>query len=99
MCRFVAGGWNCSGVVEFWYGRSLDDSAPPSRFWREWWYDGARWGPLATNPPQEGDMVGVFVGAGDLRGRKWTLADCPQICERSNVAFVPFTTGYAYYGF
>ena len=99
MCRFVEGGWHCSGVVEFWYGRSIDDTAPPSRFWREWWYDSARWGPLASNPPQEGEMIGVFVGAGDLRGRAWTRATCPGICERSNIAFVPFTGGYAYYGF
>jgi hypothetical protein len=97
MCRFVQNDWHCSAVVEFWYGRSLDDTAPPSRFWREWWYDGARWGPLATNPPQEGDLVGVYVGAGDLRGRSWTRATCPGICERSNIVFVPFTTGYAYY--
>ena len=43
--------------------------------------------------------VGVFVGAGDLRGRTWTRATCPGICERSNIQFVPFTTGYAYYGY
>ena len=41
----------------------------------------------------------VFVGAGDLRGRTWTRANCPGICERSNIQFVPFTTGYAYYGY
>ena len=55
MCRNIAGQWHCSAVVQFWYGRSLDDTAPPSRFWREWWYDAARWGPLASNPPQEGE--------------------------------------------
>jgi hypothetical protein len=99
MCRNLEGGWHCSAIVQFWYGRSLDDTAEPSRFWREWWYDGARWGPLATNRPQEGETVGIFVGSGDLRGRGWTRETCPQICERSNVAFVPFTSGYAYYGF
>jgi len=99
MCRFVEGGWHCAGVVEFWYGRSMDDTAPPSRFWREWWYDGGRWGPLATNPPQEGELVGVFVGAGDLRGRTWTRETCPGVCERSNIVLVPFTSGYAYYGY
>jgi hypothetical protein len=99
MCRFVENGWHCSAVVEFWHGRSIDDTAPPSRFWREWWYDSARWGPLATNPPQEGETIGVYVGSGDLRGRAWTRATCPGVCERSNIVFVKFTTGSAYYGY
>jgi hypothetical protein len=99
MCRNLEGNWHCAGVVQFWYGRNMDDTAEPSRFWREWWYDGARWGPLAVYRPQEGEIVGVFVGAGDLRGRTWTRETCPGVCERSNVAFVPFTSGYAYYGF
>jgi hypothetical protein len=97
MCRQIAGEWHCSAVVQFWYGRSLDDTAPPSRFWREWWYDGARWGPLASNPPVEGEIVGVFVAAGDLRQRQFSQATCPRVCEVSNVALVPFTEGYARY--
>jgi hypothetical protein len=99
MCRNIDGGWHCAGIVQFWYGRSLDDTSEPSRFWREWWYDAARWGPLASVRPVEGEQVGVFVGAGDLRGRTWTRDTCPGLCERSNVAFVPFTSGYAYYGY
>ena len=99
MCRNIAGEWNCSAVVQFWYGRSLDETAPASRFWREWWYDGGRWGPLASNPPQEGEMVGIFVAAGDLRQRGFTRASCPRVCEVSNVVLVPFTSGYAKYEF
>jgi hypothetical protein len=99
MCRFVENGWHCSAVVQFWDGRSLDDTSPPSRFWREWWYDGARWGPLATHPPVEGEIVGIFVGSGDLRFRGYTRATCPNVCERSNVQMVPYTEGYALYQF
>jgi hypothetical protein len=99
MCRNIDGGWNCATIVQFWYGRSLDDTAEPSRFWREWWYDAARWGPLALKRPEEGENVGVFVLSGDARGRTWTRATCPGVCERSNVAFVPFTSGYAFHGF
>jgi hypothetical protein len=99
MCRYLENNWHCASIVDFWYGRSLDDSAPPSRFWREGWYDSARWGPLAIYRPEEGETVGVFVTAGQTRGREYTRATCPQMCERSNVAFVPFTTGYAYHGF
>lgn len=97
MCRNINGQWHCSAVVQFWYGRSLDETAPPSRFWREWWYDGARWGPLAAVRPTEGENVGIFVAAGDLRMRFFTRATCPRVCEISNVAMVPFTEGYALY--
>jgi hypothetical protein len=99
LCRNIDGTWHCSAVIQFWYGRTLDDTAPASRFWREWWYDGARWGALATHPPEEGETVGVFVAAGDLRGRSFTRASCPRVCEVSNVALVPFTSGYAKYEF
>lgn len=97
MCRFIEGAWHCAGVVQFWYDRPLDSTAEPSRFWREWWYDAARWGPLASVRPVEGELVGIFVGSGDLRGRTWTRATCPGVCERSNIQFVPFTEGFASY--
>lgn len=97
LCLNIQNEWNCSGVVQFWYGRSLDDSGPPSVFWYEWWYDPGRWGPMTFYRPKEGETVGVFVGAGDLRGRSFTRATCPRVCEVSNVALVPWTTGSAVY--
>jgi hypothetical protein len=99
LCRNIQGDWHCSAVVQFWHGRSIDDTAPPSRFWREWWYDSARWGPLASVRPEEGETVGVFVAAGDLRQRSFTRQSCPRVCEVSNVVLVPFTSGYAKYEF
>lgn len=100
LCRNFSGEWHCSAVVQFWAGRNLDDSAPASRMWREWWYDGARWGPLAdTVGPAEGEVVGWWVGAGDLRGRDFNQATCPRVCEVSNVQMLPFTNGYAKYEF
>lgn len=100
MCRNLGGQWHCSAVVQFWQGRSLDDTSPPSRFWREWWYEGGRWGPLADLVgPAEGEIVGIFVASGDLRLRNYTRATCPNFCEISDVAMVPFTTGYAKYEF
>ena len=66
MCRNIGGQWHCSAVVQFWEGRSLDDTSAPSRFWREWWYEGGRWGPLADLVgPAEGETVGIFVASGD----------------------------------
>ncbi len=99
LCRNIVGEWHCSAVVQFWHGRDLDQTAPASRFWREWWYDSARWGPLASVRPEEGEMVGVFVAAGDLRQRAFTRNSCPRVCEVSNVVMVPFTSGYAKYEF
>jgi hypothetical protein len=99
LCRNIQGDWHCSAVVQFWHGRDLDSTAPASRFWREWWYDSARWGPLASVRPEEGEMVGVFVAAGDLRQRAFTQASCPRVCEVSNIVMVPFTSGYAKYEF
>lgn len=97
MCRNINNEWHCSAVVQFWFGRSINETGPASRFWREWWYDGARWGPLAEVRPREGETVGVFAASGDLRLRKFTRASCPRVCEITNVAMVPFTEGYALY--
>ena len=97
MCRNIEGQWHCSAVVQFWEGRSLDDTDPPSNFWRNWWYDSARWGPLASVRPVEGETVGIFVASGDLRLRHYTRASCPNFCEISDVVLVPFTSGYAKY--
>ena len=56
---------------------------------QEWFYD-ARWGPMIGYQPSEGELVGLFVGTGNLRGTSFTGATCPQVCERSNVVFVPW---------
>lgn len=89
MCVKPSGQWYCSAVVQFWAGRDLGDSAPPHRVGIEWFYDLARWGPILGYQPRNGETVGLFVGAGNLRdGGNFTQASCPRVCERSNVAFV-----------
>jgi hypothetical protein len=77
----------CSAVVQFWTGRDLAASTPPSYVGQNWFYD-ARWGGLQGYQPQDGETVGIWVGAGNLRGQSYTGATCPRVCERSNVAFV-----------
>jgi len=81
------GQWYCSAVVQFWHGRDLAASTPPSYVARNWFYD-SRWGPLQGYQPSNGETVGLFVGTGNLRDKTFTV--CPQICERSNVAMVPW---------
>ena len=88
MCLQVSGKWSCSAVVEFWYGRSLDESAPPYAIARDWFYDG-RWGTLAGRQPSNGEQVGIFVCAGDCRNK--TAIDIGSLRERSNVQMVTWS--------
>ena len=81
--------WYCSAVVQFWFGRELTASTPPSYVGRNWFYDG-RWAPIVGYQPQNGETVGLFVGSGNLRDAAFTGPSCPMVCERSNVAMVPW---------
>jgi hypothetical protein len=94
MCVNINDHWYCSGVVQFWHGRELEASAPPSLVGREWFYDPVRWGPMLGYQPSDGETVGLWVGAGNLRdGGNFTRNSCPRVCERSNVALVPWNNG------
>jgi len=87
MCGNLGGQWYCSAVVQFWYGRDLAASTPPSYVAQNWFYD-ARWGPLQGYQPADGEVVGLFAGTGNLRDKSFVGAQCPQVCERTDVAFV-----------
>lgn len=96
MCVDINGHWYCSAVVQFWYGRELSASAPPSRVGREWFYDPVRWSGMYGYQPRDGETVGLWVGAGNLRdGGSYTRNSCPRVCERSNVVLVPWSNGGA----
>ncbi len=82
------GQWYCSAVVQFWYGRDLASTASPSDVGLEWFYDG-RWAPILGYQPQPGEVVGIFVGAGNLRDSgNWAVE------ERSDVVLIPWQTDY-----
>jgi hypothetical protein len=89
ICGNRNGQWYCSAPIQFWYGRDLAASAPAGDIGLEWFYD-ARWGGLLGFQPAIGETIGVFVAAGNLRDASYTMATCPRVCERSNVAFVQF---------
>jgi hypothetical protein len=96
MCFDVGGNnnWVCSAVVQFWEGRELSASGQPSEIGRNWFYDG-RWGPLHGYQPRYGELVGFFVGAGNLRDRRDPgYVKCPRVCERSNVVLLNFGDSY-----
>ncbi len=97
MCGNLGGQWHCSAAIQFWYGRDLRDTTPPSYVARNWFYDG-RWGAMMGYQPEDGEMVGLFAGTGNLRDKSFTQATCPQICERTNVMMVPWVNdGFANY--
>lgn len=84
--------WACSAVIDFWEGRDLEAAAAPSTIPVTWYYDPARWGPMAGYMPADGELVGIFVAVGNVRGIKDSGGLLAK--ERSNVALVPFDSGH-----
>lgn len=89
MCLNLNSQWYCSAVVQFWYGRELSASTPPWNVGTAWFYDPARWGPMAGHQPQDGETVGIFACAGNCRNN--TAGDASYVKERTNVALIPWT--------
>lgn len=86
LCFNIGGRWYASAAIQFWQGRDLDGAASPSSIPQTWFYDG-RWAPMNGYLPQDGEPVGFFVVAGNVRG----LHDGSQATrERSNIVLVPF---------
>src|ERR1700674_4808763 len=63
ICLNINGHWDCSAPIQYWCGRDIGATTIMSN----WFYD-SRWGPLVGHHPAPGEMVGIFVGQGNLRG-------------------------------
>ncbi len=85
----IDGQWYASAAIQFWYGleQSGGNVAKDNQIAKNWYYD-SRWGNLAGRQPKTGEIIGVFVVAGNLRGVKDGSQSPVQ--ERSNVVLVPF---------
>jgi hypothetical protein len=92
MCLKINGHWFCSAPIQYWYGR---DNGASAFIGRDWFYDPARWGPMAGYQPSAGELVGIFVAAGNLRDRP--AGDRSYVLERSNVQIVEWEGG-GYFG-
>ena len=98
----IGGKWYGSAAIEFWRGLDLSGgnvaqdtvtkaqctlfgAGSSCQVAKNWYYDG-RWGALAGYQPATGEIIGVFVVAGNLRG----VTDGSQspVKERSNVVLV-----------
>ena len=87
----IDGQWHASAAIQFWYGLSASGGnvALNNQVAINWYYDG-RWGALSHRQPATGEIVGLFVAAGNTRG---VMSNDPlesPVMERSNVVLVPF---------
>jgi hypothetical protein len=103
MVEYINGKWYGSAAIEFWRGlpaaggNVAEDimtkgqcaafgAGSSCQVAKNWYYDG-RWGNLAGYQPATGEIIGIFVVAGNLRG----VTDGSQspVQERSNVVLMP----------
>lgn len=99
----IEGQWYASAAIQFWRGlpasggNVAEDTVSMAQcaafgygstcqVAKNWYYD-SRWGNLAGYQPKTGELIGVFVVAGNVRG----VTDGSQspVQERSNVVLVP----------
>jgi hypothetical protein len=87
----INGVWHGSAPVQLWRGlqasggdiTSQDIDGPGrGQILANWFYDSIRWGELSTRQPQPGELVGIFVCAGDCRDG---VGERSPVHERSNV--------------
>jgi hypothetical protein len=88
LCFDLNNQWYCSAAIQFWTGRPLEAGGSPNSIALNWFYDPARWGPMVGHQPSDGELVGVFVGQGNLRNSGNTYM------ERSNVVLVNWGQNY-----
>lgn len=85
----IDGQWYASACIQYWYGlyESGGNVAVDNQIAVNWYYD-ARWGRLEDRQPATGEIVGLFVVAGNVRG----VTDGSQspVVERSDVVLFPF---------
>ncbi len=88
MCFNLSQQWNCSAAIQFWNGRDLTAGGHPWEVGINWYYD-QRWGAMTGHQPDQGEIVGIWVGAGNLRDSGNVIAK-----ERSEVVMMPFGSKY-----
>jgi len=67
MCFNLSNQWYCSAAIQFWTGRDLEAAGSPYAIPQNWYYNPARWGPMAGYQPQNGELVAIWAGHGNLR--------------------------------
>jgi hypothetical protein len=91
MAECIGGQWYASAVIEVWYGLPAagGNLALDNQVAQNWYYDPNRWGALANRQPATGEIIGIFVAAGNLRNITDDDPAQSPVMERSNVVLVP----------
>jgi hypothetical protein len=92
LAELINGHWYASAAIQFWRGleQSGGNAGADQQVAKNWYYDG-RWGAMAGYQPAPGEIIGVFVVAGNVRGVTDDGTQSP-VRERSNVVLVPMPT-------
>jgi hypothetical protein len=91
MCLRLGERWYASAPIETWYGNNVIggpiqatnvEGSGIGQIPKNWFYD-RRWAPMNGYQPKAGEMIGLFVCAGDARN------NFNPVQERSNIVLVP----------
>jgi hypothetical protein len=85
MVLSIGGGYYAAAPIQFWNGLEAS-GGPPSEYALNWFYSPGRWAPMTYHQPAVGETIGIFVCAGDCRGRPDGSGS--PVKERSNVVAV-----------
>jgi ABC-type cobalt transport system substrate-binding protein len=88
LAQLIDNKWHAAGIIEFWKGLEFGGGDKDNPNWikeigKNWTYFAE---PL--HQPKEGELVGLFVTAGDQRRKDYHVVE-----ERSNIVFFLFPSG------
>lgn len=91
MVECIDGQWHASAAIQYWYGLAASGGnvALDNQVANNWYYDAGRWGELAGRQPATGEIIGIFVVAGNARAVHEDDPLQSPVMERSNVVLVP----------
>jgi hypothetical protein len=95
MAELINGQWYASAPVQLWRGldqsggaiqsQDIGDGTMRGQIQANWFYDG-RWGQMQGYQPKPGEVIGLFICAGDCRDGNPGYS---PVHERSNVVLIP----------
>lgn len=91
----IGGKWYASAPIQLWRGlqesggditqQDVGDGTGRGQIQANWFYDSARWGLLASRNPKPGEIIGIFVCAGDCRDSNPSFS---PVHERSDIVLI-----------
>lgn len=91
----IDGKWYASAPIQLWRGlqesggditqQDVQDGTGRGQIQANWFYDSGRWGLMASKQPKPGEIIGIFVCAGDCRDGNPSFS---PIHERSDIVLI-----------